>query len=417
MRRRLGLRGRVVVLTTSTAVVLFSVLGTIGFLLMADSLRSSVEATVHDRIEIVAQRLADGASVSRQIWADGSEVVVVPPGTSVDTREHTLQIVAASSAGGEPVLLVGRIDVERVDDNLAAIRRGLWIAVAASALLVGGLTWLAAGRALAPVAAVIDRVQSIYRARSAELLPVPDTDDEVTDLIQTLNEMLERLSDHEERHRQFVSDASHELRTPLMVLLADAEYAANHSDDLPALPQQVIDQTTRLRGLTDELLTLATLDERVALPTAKLGDILDAECTNRETLVIEDTVERTTVSDVSRALRNLLSNAHRHGESVTVTAAATDDHIRIDVDDDGPGVAPEDRSRIFGRFQRGDESRSREQGGSGIGLAIVHAEVTTAGGSVTVSTSPSGGARFTIEIPVLSSTRTDDVRSSPSHSV
>ena len=417
MSRRLGLRGRVVILTTSTAVVLFSVLGTIGFLVMAASLRSSVEATVHDRIETVSQRLADGASVSRQIWADGSEVEVVPPGTSVDPREHTLQIVAMSSAGGEPVLLVGRSDVQQLDDNLAAIRRGLWMAVAASALLVGGLTWLAAGRALAPVAAVISRVQSIYRARSAELLPVPDTDDEVTDLIQTLNEMLERLRDHEERHRQFVSDASHELRTPLMVLLADAEYAANHPDDQSGLPRQVIDQTARLRTLTDELLTLATLDEGVALPMATLGNILDAECTNRETLVVDDAVEQATVPDISRALRNLLTNAHRHGESVTVTVAATDDRVRIDVDDDGPGVAPEDRSRIFGRFQRGDQSRSRQHGGTGIGLAIVDAEVTTAGGTVTVSTAPSGGARFTLEVPVLNSTEPSDTESKPARVV
>lgn len=401
MRRRFGLRGRVVVLTTSTAVVLFSVLGTVGFVLMAGSLRSSVEATVEDRLETVSQRLSEGASVSRQIWSDGSEVVVVPAGTAIDPPDHTVQIIATSSAGGDPVWLVGRSDVSRLDDNLASIRRGLWIAVAASAVLVGSFTWFAVDRALSPVAAVIGRAESIYRARSAELLPVPDTNDELTELIQTLNQMLERLRDHEERHRQFVSDASHELRTPLMVLLADAENAAGHADDLASLPLQVIDQTMRLGRLTDELLTLATLDEHVTLPTARLGDIVAAECTNREVLDIVDTVERATIPDIGRSIRNLLANAHRHGDIVTVTARATENHIRLHIDDDGPGVEPADRERIFGRFQRGDASRSRESGGSGLGLAIVDTEVTAAGGTVTISTSPAGGARFTLEIPMV----------------
>ncbi len=157
MRRRLGLRGRVVILTTSTAVVLFSVVGTIGFLLMAASLRSSVEATVRDRIETVAQRLGEGASLSRQIWADGSEVLVVPAGTTIESADHTVQIIEATSAGGEPVVPVGRSDVRQLDDNLASIRRGLWIAVAASAVLVGGSIWLAVDRALSPVGAVIRR--------------------------------------------------------------------------------------------------------------------------------------------------------------------------------------------------------------------------------------------------------------------
>ncbi len=399
MRRRCGLRGRVVVLTTATAVVLFSVVGTVGFLLMAGSLRSSVEATVEDRIATVAQRLSDGASVSRQIWSDGSEVVVVPPGTEIDPPDHTVQIIAASSAGGDPVWLVGRSDVRRLDDNLASIRRGLWIAVAASAVLVGSFTWFAVDRALSPVAAVIGRAQSIYRSRSAELLPVPDTNDEVTELIQTLNQMLERLRDHEERHRQFVSDASHELRTPLMVLLADAEHAASHADDVSSLPRQVIDQTRRLETLTDELLTLATLDEHVTLPTATLRDIIAAECTDREVLDIVGTVERATIPDITRSLRNLLANAHQHGD--TVTARATENQLRLHIDDDGPGIEPADRERIFGRFQRGDPSRSRESGGSGLGLAIVQTEVTAAGGNVTISTSPAGGARFTLEIPIL----------------
>ncbi len=284
---------------------------------------------------------------------------------------------------------------------MAAIRRGLWIAVAASAVLVGSFTWFAVDRALSPVAAVIGRVQSIYRARSAELLPVPDANDEVTELIHTLNQMLERLRDHEERHRQFVSDASHELRTPLMVLLADAEHAASHADDLAGLPRQVIDQTTRLETLTDELLTLATLDEHVTLPTATLGDIVAAECTNREVLDIVGAAERAIIPDITRSLRNLLANAHRHGDTVTVTARATEIHVRLHIDDDGPGVEPADRERIFGRFQRGDPSRSRQSGGSGLGLAIVHTEVTAAGGTVTISTSPAGGARFTLEIPIF----------------
>lgn len=401
MRRRFGLRGRVVVLTTSTAVVLFSVLGTVGFLLMAGSLRSSVEATVADRIATVSQRLSDGASVSRQIWSDGSEVVVVPAGTEIDLPDHTVQITATSTAGGDPVVLVGRSDVSRLDDNLAAIRRGLWIAVAASAVFVGILTWFAVDRALSPVATVIGRVQSIYRARSADLLPVPDANDEVTELIHTLNQMLERLRDHEERHRQFVSDASHELRTPLMVLLADAEHAASHAGDLAGLPRQVIDQTTRLGRLTDELLTLATLDEHVTLPTATLGDIVAAECTNREVLDIDGTAGRAIIPDITRSLRNLLANAHRHGDSVAVTARGSEFHVLLHVDDDGPGVEPADRERIFGRFQRGDPSRSRQSGGSGLGLAIVHTEVTAGGGTVTISTSPAGGARFTLQIPMI----------------
>ena len=237
---------------------------------------------------------------------------------------------------------------------------------------------------------------------------------ELHTLADSFNHMLDRLEDAFARQRSFVSDASHELRSPLTAIRGQIEVLAREPEptaaDVRRVEAATLAELRRVEGLVDELLALARLDEGVG-PNRRT---LEADSFLREVVAAapgEASVGATASGRidldpemVARVIRNLVENARRHagpdGE-VTVSSAAVGGRLRIDVDDDGPGIAPADRERVFDRFHRSDAARDRDRGGSGLGLAIARAIVEAHGGTIHADESPAGGARVSFELPGL----------------
>jgi two-component system OmpR family sensor kinase len=213
--------------------------------------------------------------------------------------------------------------------------------------------------------------------------------------------------------RRFITDASHELRTPLTTIRGFAElYRQGAARDVAMLLNRIESEASRMGLLVDDLLLLARLDQGRPLETAPLAfdrlvddSVRDARAVEPDR-PIDVTVEPVTVIGDDHRLRqvvgNLLANARLHtppGTPVHVSLRASGDRARLEVADEGPGLAPDVAGRIFERFYRGDPARTRASGGSGLGLSIVAAVAEAHGGRVSVDTAPGRGARFIVELP------------------
>ena len=288
-------------------------------------------------------------------------------------------------------------------------------------LAVGGATLLAALLAGYLLAARTASPLRRFAATAAEvdagdlsprLESNPASAAELRTLAEAFNHMLDRLDDAFSRQRQFVSDASHELRTPLTAIRGQLEVLTRSANPAPAELQRVesmvLTEMARIERLVDDLLTLARLDEEAPL---RREGILLAPYLRR--LAEEETLGNVAVGELQRGtlhadpdrltqvIRNLLVNARRHAGPtgwVAISAEACGERLTIRVDDDGPGISPADRERVFGRFHRSEASRARDSGGSGLGLAIARSIVELHGGRIWVESSPRGGARIAFEL-------------------
>ena len=248
---------------------------------------------------------------------------------------------------------------------------------------------------------------------------------EVGRLGLALNEMLGQIERAfaerevvEQRLRHFVSDASHELRTPLTSMRGYAELLQRNPDmsrdDVLLAVRRIEDETRRMGLLVDDLLLLARLDQRRPLDrapvdlTSMINDaVSDARAADPGRNVIARIAAPMVVNGddlrLRQAVANLVRNALVHtpaGSPVEVTLQPENAHAEIDVIDHGPGVPEAQRQQIFERFHRADPLRSRDQGGSGLGLSIAAAVVNAHGGRISVQDTPGGGATFRIELPV-----------------
>ena len=315
--------------------------------------------------------------------------------------------------GTGSTIIVGReLDsLDRVSDDT---RNAFLLALPLLTIFVGGVVWVVIGRALRPVEAMRAEAADIGGSELHRRVPSPGTDDEIGNLAVTLNEMLDRIEASNEAQARFVSDASHELRTPIAVIRHQLEIALREEnpDVLRAVAVDVSEENLRMQRLVDDLLLLARHDRtddqvHVASPLVDLDDIV-LEHAQRSTT--EATIDTSRVSagqvrcnpdHVVQIVRNLLENALRHARgTVALTVREQGPVVVLHVDDDGNGVAPADRQRIFERFGRTDEARARHHGGTGLGLAIVADLITRYDGAITVEDSPNlGGARFTVTLP------------------
>ena len=235
-------------------------------------------------------------------------------------------------------------------------------------------------------------MDSITDAELHRRVPATRTDDEVGRLAATMNRMLARLEASSTRQRTFVADASHDLQSPLAAQRARLEVAL-------AAPMD-----TEVEGLARDLLAgnapppaLVPLDlddlvlEEVARLRPATGVLLD-------TAGVSAAPVRGDRAELRRLVRNLLDNAARHAVSAVHVAVAVDDGVvRLEVRDDGPGIAGGDAERVFERFHRGDAARSRDDGGSGLGLTIARTVARRHGGEVSVGPGP--GGHFVFELP------------------
>jgi signal transduction histidine kinase len=240
--------------------------------------------------------------------------------------------------------------------------------------------------------------------------------DEIQVLADSFDHMLDRLDDAFARQRAFVSDASHELRTPLTVVRGQLEVLARQSnvthEEVGRVTRLVSAETERMERLVDDLLMLAKTEEGSPLERRRIdlseyvGDMFNAL-----SLTADRNFELGEVSDVSieadpdrlaQIIHNLTQNAVAHtqeGGLVRLSAAANGRYVLFAVEDDGPGIPPDQRDRIFDRFHRTDISRARATGGSGLGLAIARALVQAHGGRIRARESPEGGARLEFDLP------------------
>jgi len=307
-------------------------------------------------------------------------------------------------------------------DTIGRVRLFLILGVlggSALALLAG---YALARRAMSPIARLTSAAKDIARTRDpGGSMPMPEADDEVADLARTLEEMLIALDSARgetqamlERQREFVADASHELRTPLTSILTNLELLeADLQGEDREIAGAALRSSQRMRRLVADLLLLARADtgrpaphEPVNLasvvreaaaevaPTAVDHELsMDAEESN---LIVEGSPD-----ELHRLAVNLIGNAVSHtpaGTSVHACVRHEGAAVTLTVEDNGPGVPPALRQRIFDRFVRGDgDGGSRS--GSGLGLAIVKAVADSHGGSVVLESPPEGGARFLVTLP------------------
>lgn len=333
---------------------------------------------------------------SHMAWSDPRFVVLAE---RVPTTGGTGYLVVASS-------------IESATHGVTTLRHTLWWTTPALILLVGAIIWLLVDRSLHPVEQIRAEVESISSRTIDRRVRVPDTGDEISRLATTMNAMLDRLETAQQRQREFVSDASHELRSPIASIRTELEVALAHPDSTvwADTARRVLDEDDRLERLVDDLLQLARLDEGrpLRLDDVDLDDIVLEEAAHARPLPVRTAAvsagrvrgERRVLEQV---VRNLLDNAAHHGSSqVAVGVGSVGDHVELTVDDDGPGVPPEDRERIFERFARADSGRARNDGGTGLGLALVRRVVEAHGGTVHCVDSPLGGARFVVTLPASS---------------
>ena len=302
---------------------------------------------------------------------------------------------------GVPVTVLVAVPFADVTSALDALRNVVVIVVPLVLLAAAAATWLAVGSALRPVddmRAAADAVD-VNASHSAPQLAEPPSGDELRRLGQTLNRMLRRLHNAGEQQRTFIADAAHELRSPIASVQTQLEVALatdTQAADWPVVAADVLADVQRLSRLADDLLLLARLDSTPPAydDTVDLGKLADPD--GRSYLVEGN------AAALSRMLDNLCSNARRYATNVEVHVGATDSSVVITVDDDGPGIAADDRERVFERWVRLDPGRSSSAGGSGLGLAIAQSIARAHHGDITFADSPLGGLRATVRIPLQS---------------
>jgi signal transduction histidine kinase len=323
--------------------------------------------------------------------------------------EHNdpFEIVAvgvAAPIGLQTVLVAESLDV--VDDGTEAIIAALLLGMPLLALVVGVSTFLFVGRTLRPVEAMRRQATTITSKNLHTRLPVPGGDDEIAALASTMNTMLDRIEAASTAQRRFVADASHELRSPLATIHANVDLLC--AVDLPADAVSSVGriqrESVRMARLVEDLLLLTRVDDhglRLRREDVDLDDLVYAE---RERVAVEHPalrvlggVEPVRVSGdphaLQRVLRNLVDNATRHAHgAVTISLAVVDGEAHLVVGNDGPVIPTDDRERIFDRFVRLDDSRTRHGGGTGLGLPIARDIVIAHGGALAVDGDAGAGA-------------------------
>ncbi|MGN7224131.1 sensor histidine kinase [Curtobacterium flaccumfaciens] len=444
-RRPRSVRARTT-LGAGVVVLAALVIGAVAFvvvlrLVLLDGVRTSAEAgleQVSSRVEtdgaaavtgyedVLVQVIGDGGAVlAHGEDADGAALPTADESRWTHDGERWLLVADdVDLPGGGQATLVYGATLDQADTAVRTAVVLLAVGVPVLVLLLVAVTWAVTGRSLRPVERMRTEVETIRAARHDARVDVPDTGDEVARLASTMNAMLDRLERSAESQRRFVSDASHELRSPIASIRQHAEVAVAHPErtEVADLADVVRSEAVRLQDLVTGLLELSRLDEggiRTRRPV-DLDDLaLDAVARARARSTAGDApardgdapAVRVDGSAISAArvlgdervlagvVRNLVDNAVRHASTrVAVSLTEHDGSAVLTVDDDGTGVPDDERERVFERFVRLDEARSRDAGGAGLGLAIVRDAVRAHGGDTTVVTSPLGGARFVVRI-------------------
>ncbi|MEV8635501.1 ATP-binding protein [Streptosporangium sp. NPDC051023] len=376
---------------------------------------SRLQIVTRDGRVVAASPMMKGRPPISNVWpAEGDNRVETRSCTVTPQGERSCFVVvglqdSASSFGDvmayaaepEPPLLAGR--------SLEAGLTGFSLALLA---LLGWGTWRVVGRTLEPVERIRREMSEITASDLSRRMPVCDDETEVADLTQTINATLERLERAVEHQRRFAADASHELRTPLTGLRTKLELAlaAPDAEDPAKTIRSALDDTERLQVIVNDLLLLARLDSGVSADSEPidLAELVAGEVRRRPsrhevlTHLTPDVVVRGDRFQLSRLLTNLLANADRHAaKEVAVRVGREGNDAVVEIADDGHGIPPEERERIFQRFTRLDTARSRDAGGAGLGLPIARDIASAHRGILYATDSANGnGAKLVLRLPL-----------------
>jgi heavy metal sensor kinase len=305
---------------------------------------------------------------------------------------------------------------EQVHEVLVVLVFGLPLVVGLAG--IGG--YVLARHALSPMDRLAADAQRITADRLHERLTVPNERDEIGRLAVVVNDAFARLEASFDQLRRFTADASHELRTPLAIIrglgeagLAEIRTAAEYKDAIASMLEEV----DRLSSLVDTLLRLSHADAgRVPLsrePVDLAGLVREAAGSlaplaeeRRQALEVRTAAQIVVMVDrliLREAITNILDNAIKYSPEqarIEIQVSSRGGEAVVDVADEGPGIPPEYRARIFDRFFRVDRGRSRDHGGSGLGLAIAKWAVEVNGGRIAVAAGQSGGSVFRLTLPL-----------------
>lgn len=399
-----------------------------GVAILARSLTDGVAVALDGDLDTIGERIEDGVFDVQDagddllvrlrsgdtVAVDDDEAALLPEVAEDETRRVIVDgdaYLAASSNTDAGVLTVAR-PVDHVDEAVVTATGLLAVAVPLALVVIGLVVWSVARRALAPVESLRRQVDEIDAAGLGRRLDGGGAGDELDRLAGTMNRMLDRIERSQRTQRQFASDASHELRSPLATIRQHAELAVAHPESTSAdeLAHIVLEEGERMQELVEALLLLARIDERRGLGAVTAVDVDDlalAELRRLRGLGVRVDGHglspgrvRGSEALLARALRNLADNAARHARDlVSIRVRADRATVTVEIEDDGDGIAPAQRDRVFERFSRLDEGRARDEGGSGLGLAIVREVVLAHGGSIAVTEGARGGARFVVTLP------------------
>jgi signal transduction histidine kinase len=449
--RRRGLRVRAGLAMALTSLVLSASLALLAYSLVRRTLIDQRESTAlrqaytNARVVRSTLRSADpdlaGVLAGLQVGGAGGNVVVAPGGTfssSVDVNLDDLPVSLTSgvtdgraghqriSIGDEAWLVTGVpiaeagagyyevTSFDEIDRTLDTLASSLAFGAAATAVVGGVLGAAMSVTVLRPLREVADVAHRIVGGKLDARLDAGD-DRDLAPLADAFNEMLDELRTRIERETRFASDVAHELRGPLTVLASAVEVVERRrSQLLPELVEAVdaLDaQVGSFNRLVLDLLEISRFEAGAAdlnLRVVDLEELVGAAVAEREPprpevrrkgpegLRVEVDPRR-----IQQVLANLLDNADRYagGATCVTVEQSPGGALRMLIDDDGPGVPDDDRERIFQRFTRGRALDGRDHRGSGLGLALCRNHIGLHGGRISVGASPSGGARFVVELP------------------
>jgi len=443
MHRPTSIQARYTLLVTLVSAVLLGV----GAIALDLAVRNHLADGVYRAALRQARRVAD---LERAGTLPNPIPVTVPHTDLIQVVDAQRRVVAASrAAAGRPVLSGIRPAVE---DRVASFNGCPWpgtcvlgVATRASMdpdspvvyaaqerptllsgplleLAIGGLlalalagiargTWRLVGNTLKPVNEIRRELAEITGTDVTRRVPETPGDDEIARLARAANATLDRLEGSVRRQRGFASDASHELRTPIAGMRAQIEAALMFPEDTDhvATLRAIQSDLNRLEAIVTDLLLLARLGTEATgeHERVQLGKLIAYELSRRppERVPVHAELDpRVPVNgarlQLARLFTNLIDNAERHADSqVTVIVAREGDQAVLEVLDDGAGIEEAERERVFERFTRLDVARSRDTGGTGLGLALVRDIATVHGGTVTIEPSERG-ARFVVRIPL-----------------
>jgi two-component system OmpR family sensor kinase len=376
---------------------------------------------------------ADGQVVARSANL-GAARLPTPPALLARLSAGEVVFETLSGYGTEPTRMVsvpvrshGRLRAVQVagslDDVNHVVQSASTLFAATGVALILAVGWAGALLTRRVFGAIDDVVQQARRIGEADLskrLPHPGTPDEIGRLVDTLNEMLDRIEHSFEAQRRFTADASHELRSPLSRLRTELEVALRRprdASDYVDTMRSCVEEVQRLTLLVDELLVLARLDagqERGPAETVSLNTLAEEAIRRMEPMAREHQVRIVldpappVTAAVARGpatlvLANLLDNAVKFSTPegcITVHLATEGAHAVMSVADQGPGISVSELPYLFERFFRGSAARAGAPSGVGLGLALSQAIVHAHGGRIDAANRPGGGALFTVRLPL-----------------